>query len=907
MCDWHRHVRNHLSVPGLKEARERDIIAEVASQLEDVYLEALSRGRSPEEAKEAALAHIPDWGAFSEDLLRAERSRRRARGDAWTEGASEAVRRKGGRWVGLADLLQDLRYSLRILWSSPGFTALAILTLALGIGGAATIFTLYDQVLLRPLPYRESDQLVQLWEKLPSFENASVSYANFVDWRERNRVFEEMGVWNETRMSLTGSGDPEEVLLGRVSASIFPLLGVAPIHGRDFLLEDDRLGASPVVILSHSFWRDRFGEDPSALGRTLYLDGYPAEVVGILPPNIGFPPNLADVDMYVPVELFAEDWIHNRSNHPALTGLARLLPGVTLEQARGDMDRVAMELEAEFADTNEGSRVHVVPLKDRVVLNARNYIPFLLLAVSLLLLIACINVAGLILARATGRAREVAVRVSLGAGHRRILRLLLTETLILWFLGGLLGLVLAVFGVRGVTTLLAEQIPPVFRIGLDLRIVLLLLALTLTTGLAFGLPPALRLVKRDLREFLGDGVRTGLGMGRSRFRSGLVVAEVSLAVALLAGTGLTARSFSKMVRTSPGIDPMNVLVAEINLPDTRYADPEDRSRFFDQLLERVQGHPGVLSAATAYTVPLGPGGWQNGYHVEGEPPEEGGQGNFSEVNSVSTDYFRTMGIPLLRGRVFTREDNADASPVIIVAQDVAERFWPGEDPLGKRIKWGGFDSGSPWMEVVGVAGEVRVNGVAAEALPQTYIPHWQDNDNGYYMVIKTWGEPLNLAEPLREMVLGIDPELPISSIGTMEGFLRETTRTAELLALLMTLFSGAAILLAGVGIYGVMAQMTAERRHEIGIRVALGARSDQVLRMVFRQGLVMVGTGVVMGLGLAAVVGRLVSSQLYQVSALDPLTFALTPLLVGAVALTANLLPARWATKVDPVRALQAE
>jgi len=907
MCDWQRYVRDHLTLTGLRSTRERDIMAEVASQLDDVYLEALATGRTEEEAEALARSHIQDWEAFSRELLLAERSRRRARGEVWAEEASESLRARGGAWRSVAELLHDLRYAFQSLRSSPGFTTVALLTLALGIGGVATIFTLFDQVLLRPLPYEESGQLVELWEKMASFENASVAYPNFLDWRERNRVFEDVGVWNETRMALTGSGDPEQVLVSRVSASVLNLLRVTPVLGRAFLPEEDRLGASPVVVLSHSFWRERFGEDPEVLGRVLYLDGFPAEVVGVLPSEFRFPPGLTGVDMYAPAELFAEDWIQNRGNHPGLAGLARLRPGVTLSQAREDMERVALELEAEYFEINEGSRVHVASLQDRVTRNARDPLLLLLLAVGFLLLIACINVASLVLARATGRAREMAVRASLGAGRTRILRLLLTETVVLWTLGGVVGLGLAVLGVRGVTTLLAAQIPPVFHVSLDLRVVGAILGVSLVTGLVFGLPPAIRLVRTDIQRFLKEGVRSGMGLGRSRFRSMLVVTEVGLAVALLVGAGLTLRSSARVTDTDPGIDVANVLVVELSLPETRYSDPDQRAGFFSQLLDRIRTEPGVISAATAYNVPMGPGGWQNAYHVEGEPAEESAQYSFAEVNSVSADYFRTLGIPILRGRGFTRDDNADAPAVLVVGEEMANRYWPDEDPIGKKVKWGSFDSDNEWMEVVGVVGEVKVNGVREDALPQIYIPHWQDNDSGYYLLLKTRQHPLDLAEAVRRAVLDMDPAQPLASVATLESYARETTRSAELLGLLMGIFSAAAVLLAAVGIYGVMAQMTAERRHEIGVRVALGARGDQVVSMVFRQGLSTVVLGVVLGLGLAAVVGRLMAAQLYEVSALDPLTFVLTPLIVVTVAMIANLLPARRATRVDPVQALQAE
>ncbi len=905
--NWRAFVREKLALPGLTGRRERDIADEVASQLEELYQECLLRGASEAEARKAVDAHIPDWDAFARDLLRAERSRRRAKGDQWAESADEALRAKGGPWTPVADFVQDLRHSARALRKSPGFAAVALLTLALGTGGVATIFTLYDQVLVRPLPYPESDRLVQLWEKLASFENASVSYPNFLDWRERNRVFEDMAVWNETRMSLTGSGDPEEVLLARVSASTFSLLRVDPVQGRAFLPEEDRLGASPVVMVSHTFWLDRFGGDPEVLGRVLTLDGYPFEVVGILPEGFQFPPEVRGVDLYAPAELFAQDWIANRGNHPGLTGLARLRPGVTLEEARLDMERVALELEAEYFDSNEGSRVHVASLKERVTLNARAPIILLLLAVAFLLLIACINVANLSLARATGRQREMAVRASLGAGGNRIVRFLLAETLALWLLGGFLGVILARFGVEALARVLAEEIPPVFRIGLDLRVVAVVLGISLLTGILFGLPPALRAVREDLREYLKEGRRATGGPARRRFRSGLVTAEVSLAAALLLGAGLTLRSVSRILDTSPGLDPEGVLTVLLSLPDLRYPGVPERTAFFTEILDRARALPGVTSAATSHVVPLGPGGWQNSYHVEGEPPQEGGQATFAEVSSVSSDYFRTLGIPHFRGRDFTRQDHADAPPVVIVDEALADRYWPGEDPLGKRLKWGGFESESPWMEVVGVVGHVAVNGVVQEALPQIYVPHWQDNDEGYFLMVKTLGDPRTLVEPIRRAVLALDASLPLANVRTLEGYAMETTRSQRVLALLMALFAGAAAILAAVGIYGVMAQLTVERRHEIGIRVALGARGDQVLKMVLRQGLAMAGVGLVLGLGLGLGLGQVMSARLFGISSADPLTFLVTPMLVMVIAVAANLLPARRAMKMDPVRALQAE
>ncbi len=830
------------------------------------------------------------------------------------EPAGRRVRELMGRWIRsvvqggwMETLWQDVVYSLRSLGKAPGFAMVGLLTLALGIGGVTTIFTLYDQVLLRPLPYPDSRELVVMWERLASFDNASVAYPNFLDWKERNRVFEDVAVWNATTGTLTGFGDPRKVTAARMSASTLPILGVAPAMGRNFTPDEDRVGGPPVVILTHGFWMRALGGEGDILGKSITLSGYSFSVIGVMPADFRFPYDMPDVDLYVPVEQFAENWIDNLGNHPGLMALARLRDGVTLEAARDDMERVAREIESEHFDTNEGSRVNLAKLQDRVSRNAREPLGLLLLSVGLLLIIACINVANLVLARATSRMPEMAVRTSMGASRTRILRLLLMDSLVLWLAGGFLGILLAHSGVRWVATLMADEIPWIIDVGLDLRVILVALAVSFLTGLTFGLGPALRVSRQDPKKFLKEGSRTTGAPGRGGFRRGLVVSEVSLAVAILVGAGLTLRSFLAMAETNPGLDPDRVLTAEINLPDTRYPGATERAAFFTRLLDRTRTLPGVVSAATSYVVPLGAGGWQNAYHPEGAPPEEGGQLTFAEVSSVSGDYFRTLGIPLIRGREFSLDDDEDAPPVAIVDQALAEEYWPGQDPIGKRIKWGDFESDNPWMEVVGVAGHVAVNGVMEDAWHQIYIPHWQDNDDAYWLMVKTRSDPLEMVDVLRREVLSLDPSLPLGRVRTMQAWVHETTRGARLTALLMGIFSVAAVLLAAVGVYGVMAQTTAERRHEIGIRVALGARGDQVMVMVLRQGLVTVGTGVVLGLVLAAALSRVVEAQLYQISASDPLTFIAAPLLVGLVALAANLLPARRATKVDPVRALQAE
>ncbi len=907
MRDWKRYVKDRLSLPEMKGGSDEYIVEEIAGQLEDLYLEAVGRGASPEESEAYALDSLGDWRALARDLVSAGNVQTVSGAERWLEETETRVRARGRGWAWLADAERDVRFSLRTLRKSPGFTAIALLTLGLGIGAVTTIFSLVNGMLLSPLRYADSEDLVYMWEKLPSFENAMVTYPNFLDWRQRNRVFEDLAAFNDGSINLTGTGDPAELDMVRVSASMFPVLSVQPLLGRGFLEEEDKLGAPPVVILTYGFWQERLGGDPDIVGRTLTLDDFAYEVVGVMARDFVFPPVGGDVDIYVPIEQFAQNWINNRGSHPGIAVIGRLRDGVSLERARQDMDRVALALEAEYPDTNEGSRVHVASLQERMTRDSREAMMLLLLAVGLLLVIACTNVANLVLARGIARQREIAIRTSMGAAGPRIVRLLLTESLMLWMLGGALGIGLASAAMGSVVSLRGDQISPLFQVGIDLRVVLVTLLLALLTGLLFGLTPALRSVRPDLVEHLKEGSRASGGVRRNRLRSALVVAEVSLAVALLVAAGLTVRSFIKMTDASPGFEAGNVLSVEITLPGARYPDRDRRIAFYQELLDKVRALPGAQAAATSYVLPMAPGGWQTAFHVEGEPPEEGAVYTFAEVSSVSADYFRAMGIPMLQGREFTRSDGPQALPVVIVDDLLAQRYWPGEDPIGKRLKFGHYDSGNPWMDVVGVVGHVKVNGVIEDALPQFYVPHWQDNERAYYLVVKAAGDPTQLVESIRQTVLAIDPAQPIASVNTMTEYVRASTTDGKFMALLLGIFAVAALLLAAVGIYGVMAQATGERRHEIGVRIAVGATAGEVVRMVLRQGMVRVAVGVVLGLAVAAALARLMANSLFGVSPIDPTTFLLAPLFLSGVALAASLLPARRAMRVDPIQALQVE
>ncbi len=909
MRDWIPYVREHLQLPELRREWEEEAVQELASQLEEAYLEARSQGLPEEHADALARQHIDDWPTLAAAIRRAERSRghRRSRLERWAEHTEQMARSRGGLGYLIADLGQDLRLALRGFRRNPGFLLAALLTLGVGIGGVTTIFTIVDRVLIRPLPYEDSGRLVVLWEKLASFDNASVAYPNFLDWRARNHVFEDLAAWNSGHLTLSGVGSPVELDVIRASASLFPLLRAELLTGRAFLPEEDRVGAERVVLLTHAVWETRFGAEPDIVGRTLSLDGQPHTVVGVLRGDFVYPPDASPVDLYVPIEQYAEDWMVNRGNHPGITVLGRLSEGRSFEEAGPDMERVAIELEAEYSEVNLGSRVNVALLQERITRDSRDTLLLLFAAVGVLLLIACTNVANLALARASSREREVALRATLGAGGYRIARLLLIESVSLWVLGGLLGILMAREGTLLVASLFADEIPRIFELSVDLRVVGLALLLSLLTGILFGLIPALKSLTPDLQQFLKEGARFSAGLARARSRGSLVIAEVGLAVALLIGAGLTLRSFREMVRTSPGLDPQHVVTVEINLPPGRYPDTGTRRAFFENLLDRVRAIPGVRSAATSHALPLGPDRWQTTHHAEGQPPEDEGRYTFAEVSSVSPDYFATMGIPLLQGRDFNESDGPEAPGVVLIDQALADRYWPGESALGKRLKFGDFSSQNEWLEVVGVVGHVKLNGVVNEVLPQFYIPHGQGIRLRHHLVVKSERDPALLADPIRRAVLELDPDQPISEVREMEDLLHASVRSGSILALLLGVFAAVALLLASVGIYGVMSHATAARRHEIGIRIALGARRGEVLRMVLRQGMSHVTAGVALGIALSAAISRLMQAQLFGISAHDPVSFVGAPLFLFLVAALANLAPASRATAVDPVGVLHAE
>ncbi|MBV9924269.1 MAG: ABC transporter permease [Acidobacteria bacterium] len=824
----------------------------------------------------------------------------------------------------MTTLLQDLRFGVRMLWKRPGFTAVVVLTLALGIGANTAIFSVVNGVLLRPLPYRTADRLVFLSEWSQQVPNMSVSYPNFLDWQAQTTSFEALAAFRSNGFVLTGAGEPERLTAREVSQQFFPALGVAPALGRDFLPEEDKTGGAKTVILSHGLWQRRFGGDPGVLGRGLMLNNESYTVVGILPQTFEWQ---APVDIFVPLGLRA-DRMQARGNHPGIYVVGLLKGGVTIEQARADMQAVTERLAREYRE-NSGNGFTIDTLQGSATQTIRSSLLLLMAAVGFVLLIACANVANLLLARSASRAREIAIRTTLGAGRLRIARQLLTESLLLAIAGGALGLLFATWGVGALSSAVSNSVPAVVmqNVRLDARVLVFTLGAALLTGLLFGLVPALQVSKSNVNETLKEGGRSGAeGGSRRRVRSALVVAEVALSLLLLVGAGLLVKSFLNLRQADLGFDPDRVLTMRVALPDARYTENAQIENFYRSLLQRVEALPGVESAGVTIGLPMN-GGIESGVTVEGQEVQDAKDVTIAVNLAVSPGYFKAMKIPLVEGRYFTDGDREGTPRVAVIDEMMAERFFPNESPLGKRIRLGGppqpGQPAPPWMEIVGVVRHVRHYGPNETARVELYRPYFQlpipadsplaqgqpvNFPRGVSLAVRSAGaDPDSLTNPVREAVRSIDADQPVSFVQTMDTVVTTSVSSQRFATWLLGLFAAAALLLAALGIYGVMAYSVAQRTHEIGVRMALGAARGSVLRMVVWQAMRLTLVGIGVGLGGAFAVTRLMSSLLFGVTATDPVTYGSVALLLAAVALLSCLLPARRATKVDPMVALRYE
>ena len=802
-------------------------------------------------------------------------------------------------------LWQDVRYGVRMLAKRPVLTLITAAALALGIGANTAIFSVVDAVLLRPLPYPESDRIVRVFatDLKRNILKYPTSYPNFTDWRERGSVFEHMAAHASTGAAVTFGDTPESVEGVYASADLFPLLGVSPAVGRVFTREEERPG-SRVVVLSHALWQRRFGGDPSVVGRQFLFDGEGVTVLGVMPEGFKFPVDAEGAEYWAPFD--PESAGNKERGNNYLSVVARLKPGVSAAQAQGEMEAITARLQEEYQDRNAGRGANVVSMYEDVVGGVRPALYVLLAAVGFVLLIACANVANLLLARAAARQKEIAIRTALGASRWRVVRQMLTESLLLALIGGALGLLLALWGVDALSSLIPADIPRVKEIGLDARVLLFTLGVSVLTGVVFGLAPALQASKPDLNESLKDGSRGSTeGFGRNRLRSLLIVSEVALSLILLVGAGLLIRSFVELRGVKPGFDPRNVLTAGISLPTAKYGEASQQAAFHRQVLERVAALPGVKAVGSAEPLPFSGNGWQTSLKFPDRPPAPPGERLTSHTRVVTPDYFRAIGIPVLRGRVINDRDDENAPKAMVINETFANKYFPGEDPLGKRVTptvAPGFDA-----QVVGVVGDVKHRRLNEESAPEFYVSYLQAPQPFISLVVRAEGDPAALAGALRNTVLQVDPNQPLYSVKTMDELLSDSVARSRFQMLLLTIFASVALALAGVGLFGVMSYTVTQRTHEIGIRMALGARAGDILRMVVRQGMVLVGMGVALGLAGAFALTRFISTLLYGVSASDPLTFAGVSALLAAVALLACLVPARRATKVDPMVALRYE
>ena len=806
----------------------------------------------------------------------------------------------------MATLLQDLKYGVRMLVKNPAFTAVAVIALALGIGANTAIFSVVHAVLLKPLPFRDPGRLLQLSESNLRQPHVSVAYPNYFDWKQQNHVFEGMASFQQKDVNLAGVTEPENVSGSTVSSNFLQTLGLKPFLGRDFRPDEDKRGAAPVVILGYSLWQRRFGGEPGVVGRTVTFDSRPFTVIGVMPPELRM---YEESQFYTPIGVWMDADMMDRGSHDDTTVVARLKAHVTIAQAQAEMNTIARRLEQQYPDTNTGYRVVMAPIRDAFVGDSRPPILVLFAAVGFVLLIACVNVANLLLARGAAREREIAIRSALGASRVRVIRQLLTEGVVLAIASGVTGALVGAWGLKGLLTLVPQDVSMGVPVAINSWVLAFTCVLSLATVAIFGLVPALEVSKPDLNETLKEGGRAASGgVERRQVRSLLAVSEIALALVLLISAGLMIKSFRRLLAVDPGFDPQNVLATWVNLRGAQYDKPDAVAAFCRQSLDRIRTLPGVKFAAIGNRLPLTDDHSRSDILIEGQPVPAIGHFPHPDFHDVSPDYFRAMGIPLMRGRYFTESDTAQAPPVVLISESLARRFWPGGDAVGKRILQGrtpGPDR--PWRTIVGIVGDTKQYGLSAETKWEVYYPYLQNPPSDFAFVVRAASHPEGLTAAIKNEVHGIDKDVPVHDEMTMERIVSDSMGTRRMTMLLLGLFAALALVLAAVSIYGVIAYSVGQRTHEIGVRMALGAERRDVLWLVVGKGFILATIGVVVGLASAAVLTRFLSSLLFGVRPTDPVIFTGVSLILAAVSLVASYIPARRAARVDPIVALRYE
>jgi putative ABC transport system permease protein len=889
--DWRRYVRSHLPPLRVSAEREIEIVDELAGQLDATYLRARSAGATETEAIARAEAEVPNWQDLARTLERIERPQ---------VGPSAPGAGSGGLMTGF---VQDVRYALRALARAPGFSAVAILTLALGIGATTIVYSLVDGILLKPLPIADPGRVVLARTLATDKSEMSVSFPDFQDWVARAKSFERLGAWRGVPSNLTGLGQPRQINVRQVTANLFDVLGVQPILGRGLTAADDQPGVDRVCLVSYGFWQRELGGDRSAIGRRITLDETPVTVVGVLPRDFTI---AREEDAFLPFSNFLRpgSFMYGRGNHFGLSAIGRLAPGATVESARAEIETLSNQLAQEYPETNSGQGGTVRLLLEVLVSDARRMLWILLGAVTAMLLIACVNLANLQLARAAGRSQEMAVRRSLGAAGWRVVRQMLTESILLGALGGVAGVALAWFGFDAVVALLPSDQPRIHIVALDARVLAVAALISIATGILFGLVPALHAVSGRALELLRSARVSGSGHTRLGTRQALLLVEVALAMVLLAGAGLMVRTMSNLFAVDTGVDHAQLITAQVSLP-ARYTN--DRRRMFvDAVVDRIRAIPGVENAAFTYSLPVLGSNWNSIFIVSDQPVPARADLPGAAWTPVSVDYFKTVGIRLLQGRLLEAGDGPDAPTVVVVNESFARRFWPQGNALGQRVKQGWPEDQTPWREIVGVVSDDKTASLDEPSAMEAFLPFAQLPQTAGSFVARLNTRPSSITTAMEAAIHEIDPNLPVN-VRTMDRIIESAVGGERLTTMLLAGFAGLALIMAAIGVFGVTAYSVSQRTHELGIRMALGANRRSVLGLILRQELSACVGGVVVGLAATFMMSSLLSSLLFGIAPQDPTTIGAVTALLAGVTLIACYLPARRATRLDPVSALRSD